>query len=51
MLRDLPDELADYKGFSRFRPELLSWLEPYDDDSWGPAAAAALAGDIGWILR
>ena len=29
------------------RPE----VELYDDDSWGPAAANALAGDVGWILH
>ena len=31
VLRDLPDELATYKGFLRNRPMMLEWLAKYDD--------------------
>ena len=31
VLRDLPEELATYKGFIRNRPMILDYLSPYDD--------------------
>ena len=31
VLRDLPPELADYKGLTRFRPMTIEWLSKYDD--------------------
>lgn len=31
VLRDLPDELADYKGLTRYRPTVVEWLSKYDD--------------------
>jgi dimethylamine monooxygenase subunit A len=31
VLRDLPNELADYKGITIFRPMTVEWLSKYDD--------------------
>ena len=31
VLRDLPAELADYKGLTRYRPTTVAWLSKYDD--------------------
>lgn len=31
VLRDLPEDLADYKGFIGFRPTVLDYLAPFDD--------------------
>ena len=31
VIRDLPDELADYKGFARNRPLMLEYLSQFDD--------------------
>jgi hypothetical protein len=31
VLRDLPDELAEYKGLVRYRPTTVEWLSKYDD--------------------
>ena len=31
VLRDLPPELADYKGLARYRPTTVAWLAQYDD--------------------
>ena len=30
-IRDLPEELATYKGLTRYRPTLLDWLAKHDD--------------------
>ena len=31
VLRDLPPELADYKGLTRYRPTTIEWLSKFDD--------------------
>jgi hypothetical protein len=31
VLRDLPEELATYKGFINNRPKIVEWLSKYDD--------------------
>ncbi len=31
VLRDLPPELADYKGLTRYRPTTIEWLAKFDD--------------------
>ena len=31
VLRDLPPEIIDYKGLTRFRPMVIDWLAPFDD--------------------
>ena len=31
VLRDLPPELVDYKGLTRYRPTTVEWLSKYDD--------------------
>ena len=31
VLRDLPPELADYKGLTRYRATTVDWLSKYDD--------------------
>jgi len=31
VLRDLPPELIDYKGLTRYRPATVDWLSKYDD--------------------
>lgn len=31
VIRDLPDELAEYKGFAVNRPMIVEWLSKYDD--------------------
>ncbi|TIM99138.1 MAG: DUF3445 domain-containing protein [Mesorhizobium sp.] len=33
VIRDLPDELANYKGLTRYRPALVEWLSKLDDGS------------------
>lgn len=30
VLRDLPDDIADYKGISRYRPTVVQWLRQFD---------------------
>ncbi len=39
-------------AFTAFQPLLDAppTIQTYDDDSWGPAAADALTGDIGWLV-
>ncbi len=39
-------------AFAAFQPlqEHPPEIELYDDDSWGPASARALTGDVGWLL-
>lgn len=32
VLRDLPDELADYKGLSQYRPLVVEWLRQFDPE-------------------
>lgn len=41
VLRDLPDELADYKGFIGYRPVVLDYLSRFDDGK--PTSAGTLA--------
>ena len=36
VLRDLPDEIADYKGLTRYRQTVVDWLRQFD-----PQAQAA----------
>jgi len=36
-LRDLPTELAEYKGFERNRALMVRWLSQFDDG--GPTSA------------
>jgi len=31
VLRDLPPELIDYKGLTRYRPTTIEWLSKFDD--------------------
>ena len=31
VVRDVPEELATYKGFIRNRPAMVEWLSKYDD--------------------
>ncbi len=31
VLRDLPPELVDYKGLTRYRPTTVEWLSKFDD--------------------
>jgi hypothetical protein len=31
VLRDVPSELAEYKGLTRYRPTVVEWLSKYDD--------------------
>lgn len=33
VLRDIPPELADYKGFASYRDTLVAWLSQHDDGS------------------
>ena len=33
VIRDLPEELATYKGLTRYRPTLVEWLSKLDDGS------------------
>jgi hypothetical protein len=33
VLRDLPEPLAEYKGFSKYRAELVEWLRAYDTEA------------------
>lgn len=30
VMRDLPDAIADYKGMTRYRPQLVEWLSQFD---------------------
>ena len=32
-------------------PDQTPSEQVYEDDTWGPAAAEALTGDVGWQLR
>lgn len=43
VLRDLPDELADYKGFAVNRPMIVEWLSQYDDGA--PTSKGIFADD------
>ena len=41
VLKGLRDELADYKGLTRYRPTVVEWLSQYDDGAptspgWDP---------------
>jgi glucose-6-phosphate 1-dehydrogenase len=42
-----------HAAFTAFQPLLdhPPTIEPYEDGSWGPASAIALAGDGGWVLH
>ncbi len=40
-----------FKAFAPLQGDQRPEVQIYDDDSWGPAAAEALAGDIGWLLH
>ena len=40
VIRDLPDPIADYKGITRYRTELLAWLRTYEDYEGHEDAAA-----------
>lgn len=40
VMRDLPEELADYKGFIGYRPILVDFLSQYDDGETLTAGAA-----------
>ena len=31
VLRDLPDDIAEYKGFSLYRDDIVAWLSQFDD--------------------
>jgi hypothetical protein len=42
VLRDLPPELVDYKGLTRYRPATVAWLSKYDD---GAATSAGIYPD------
>jgi hypothetical protein len=42
VLRDLPNELAEYKGLVRYRPTVVEWLSKYDD---GAPTSAGLGPD------
>ncbi|WP_431798423.1 DUF3445 domain-containing protein (plasmid) [Cupriavidus metallidurans] len=33
VMRDLPAPIADYKGISRYRPQLLEWLRRFDPEA------------------
>jgi hypothetical protein len=37
VLRDLPPELVDYKGLSRYRDDAVRWLSQFDDGQATPA--------------
>ncbi|WP_084824815.1 heme-dependent oxidative N-demethylase family protein [Lampropedia cohaerens] len=45
VMRDLPDALADYKGITRYRPQLVQWLSQFDEAVRTPAQAAAATAD------
>ena len=47
VLRDLPDELADYKGLTRYRPTVVEWLSKYDD---GSADVAGVRAGLNCVL-
>lgn len=42
---------AAFVAFAPLLGDQRPAVQPYEDDSWGPAAAGALTGDIGWELR
>jgi hypothetical protein len=48
VLRDLPQELADYKGLTRYRDAAVAWLAQFDD---GAPTAAGTASDLGLAVR
>ncbi len=41
---------AAFQAFAPLLGEQRPAVEPYEGGSWGPAAANALTGDIGWLL-
>ena len=41
---------AAFQAFAPLLDERRPEIQPYDDGSWGPAAADALTGDVGWLL-
>lgn len=43
VIRDLPDELAEYKGFAVNRPMIVEWLSTYDD---GAPTSPGIAPDV-----
>ncbi|MFT8418852.1 MAG: hypothetical protein ABF636_08500 [Acetobacter sp.] len=43
MLRDLPPELATYKGLVRFLPTAVAYLAAYDD---GAATSPGIGSDL-----
>lgn len=43
VIRDLPDELAEYKGFAVNRPMIVEWLSTYDD---GAPTSPGTAPDV-----
>jgi len=42
---------AAFKAYAPLQGDQRPKVQIYEDDSWGPAAADALAGDTGWLLR
>ena len=42
VIRDLPEELATYKGLTRYRPTLLEWLAKYDDGRRHPRGSGRI---------
>jgi len=42
---------AAFEAFAPLLGESRPEIQPYDDGSWGPAAADELTGDVGWLLR
>ena len=42
---------AAFHAFEPLLGDQRPAVQPYEDGSWGPAAADALTGDIGWQLR
>ncbi len=41
---------AAFTAFAPLQSDTRPKVQPYADGSWGPAAATALAGDVGWLL-
>ena len=41
---------AAFQAFAPLLDERRPEIQPYEDGSWGPAAADALTGDVGWLL-
>ncbi len=41
---------AAFTAFAPLQGDRRPEVQLYDDDTWGPATANALAGDVGWLL-